>query len=511
MKTDELFLTIAKGISENYKPGNSEETTISLFENLVRYTYQNHPGIFTLKEVEKSLEIINNKWFGEDPLNLPAKNRSPEKVIHIITTMYYTGGHSRVIENWIKTDKTRSHSLVIVRPSDYHKEELNSQIKSNGGTIYKLNEPSYYHKAERIRSIIAEEKGDLLILHTHPEEIVTFTAIADLDISKIIFNHADHAFWVGASFADGTINIRDAAAAINKTSRGVLNNYLLPITVRKNQLELSQFEAKKQLNIKADTTLIISIGSPNKFRQSKDKSLYSFGNLVKKLNSSIENIEFIIVGPNESHRQQLELDHVENVRLAGLVNDPFLIYNAADFIIDPIPMGSYTAVLEAASCGAYPLLFSSGIQLFDLSNDPALNANDIISTNNFDEIVKQVTFLTSHPEILNELRNELITEVQKYHSEESFESYLKLFYDQLREEQQVKVDDTLVDLQLGPKLRLLTELNQHSLEKLMIELMENKTYFNFKTRFLIGKEIMKKSHSRELINSFKFTVRFLMP
>lgn len=511
MTTDSFFTETAKAIADNYVPNQTEEVTIELFEELVRYSYHNHPGFFKSETIEKTLKKINHSWFKGTPIKHTGKNIPVQKVVHIVTTMYSTGGHTKILEKWIETDKERNHSVVIIRPNSDDDFQFYKKVELSGGFVHKLVAPTYHEKAIKIRTLIEQTDCELIVFHTHPEEIISFIATDDLIIPKVIVNHADHAFWVGATFVDAAICIREEAARINYRLRNIARNYIVPMSIRNSELEFSKIEAKKKLKLNPEKTLFISVGSFNKFRQPQNEQR-SFAQLIKQLNNSIENPQFIIIGPGEKHRAELGLEEVQNVQILDPEPEPFLYYAAADFIIDPIPLGSYTSLLEGVSYGAYPLLYNTGIELFDLSLDQALKVNGINSKDNFNELIEQVNSLISDPLKLQKVSEQLSQSVKDYHSEENFDKMLNEFYNHLREKKSlIHQIEKSTELDLGLKFRRLSERNPVSFEKFLIKLMQQKKYFNFKSRLQIGWNIIKNPISRQLANSIKFALRFISP
>jgi hypothetical protein len=266
-----IFDTISKRIEISYKEGKEEEA-IELVESLMRFAYNCHPGRFYSEEFERLLIRINNVWFPRNPITSRKEPREIKKVLHIATTLYDTGGHAKILREWIKKSEGLGQTLLVIRPTDTEPKEI-TQACRESNTIYLIfdTEGSYIDKANRINDLIISGDFDLIVMHTHSEETVLLTVLPSINTPKFLMNHADHTLWNGTQSIDGVINIRQVAVDVNAKLRGLKENYILPLPVREPKKDLTKEQAKHLLGIKTSGPVVISVGSANKFEDPKEK------------------------------------------------------------------------------------------------------------------------------------------------------------------------------------------------------------------------------------------------
>src|SRR5438067_2243266 len=79
---------------------------------------------------------------------------------------------------------------------------VHDAVKTSGGELMALNPAAPW--IERARALRELARGyDAVVLHIHHHDPVPILAFADGDRPPVVlFNHADHMFWLGSSIVD---------------------------------------------------------------------------------------------------------------------------------------------------------------------------------------------------------------------------------------------------------------------------------------------------------------------
>src|SRR5262249_15187363 len=131
----------------HYSDGKLENVAFDIGQNLETYVQQKKLTLDTPKATQ------------------PARRR----VLHVASAVYPTGGHSRLILNWIRNDDNSHHSLVLTRQHPNPVPDwLTREVLRSGGHLEVLpNSLTGLEKAASIR-LIARQGFDLVVLHHHP-------------------------------------------------------------------------------------------------------------------------------------------------------------------------------------------------------------------------------------------------------------------------------------------------------------------------------------------------------
>jgi|SRR5450631_4444615 hypothetical protein len=311
-----------------------------------------HCGIFASPRLESVLNAMGRRIVsGEIATNSGGKHAF-KKVLHVGTELAI-GGLTRMISRWIDADADRINSLVLTQHRGDIPEHLTHAVQRSGGRIVKLNQTvgSRFDWVRALRRIACEH--DVIVLHIHCEDVIPLLAFADEAglPPVLLLNHADHLFWLGPSVSHMVINLRDAAADISVSRRGVepRRNFLLPTIVDFTARLRSRRDAKASLGLQPDSILLLSVA-----RHAKYRSLHgmSFADRHVKLLEKHPQAQMIVVGSGEPDDWQAAKDRV-NGRIRGLPEqpDPRRYFEAADIYVDSYPFVSSTSMMEAGGYG----------------------------------------------------------------------------------------------------------------------------------------------------------------
>jgi hypothetical protein len=298
---------------------------------------------------------------------LPYIKSSPvgkiQKVLHVATELYRSGGHSQVLKAFVLNDPTREHHLF----DHISKFKGSDQVRlvEYGMPFVKKN--IHWCNAE----ILREECGmqlrklayhmDLVILHIHPNDIVPAIAFSYNYSGPpvALLDHADTNFWVGASVIDAHFAIRDVSKRAAETFRGIPANrsFRLPIPLLKS--DTNKQSARYSLGIGKNTILLLSAASPYKF----DRILWD---LVAPIVAEFPNVVWKAFGPRQWHSKRLnttQFQMEDNIH-QQLLN---LYHAAADIHIDSFPFASLTSALNTLINGGVVLSFCPWQNVSDIA------------------------------------------------------------------------------------------------------------------------------------------------
>jgi hypothetical protein len=313
---------------------------------------QNHCGVFWSPRLEKVLSDIGKRI---QP-NAPIRPRPTEfkKILQVCTQVSAVGGHTKLLCQWVKADSGRQHTLVLTQHRGPTPDFVHAVFEESGGRkVEQLNHrPSgQLDWAKRLREIARD--FDLVILHTHCEDVVPLIAFADIDKHPpvLVLNHADHIFWLGPSISHLSINLRDAAQDLAIGRRGIepRRNILMPTLAESIVRTRSRAEAKKELGIDPDTVLMVSAARRAKYRTMHG---VTFADIHAPVLEQNPNATLMVVGAGEPEDWQPVRDRVGGrLRSIGETPNPKVYFEAADIYVDSYPFVSSTSLMEAAGYG----------------------------------------------------------------------------------------------------------------------------------------------------------------
>ena len=351
------------------------------------------------------------------------------RVLHVATRVGETGGHARLIENWIKDDETSLHSLVLLEqgPTRF-RAELAGRIAANGGELIVV--PADYpllDKARRLRRM-AQAGYDGLVLHHHPDDVVPLVALATANCPPVVvMNHADHVFWLGVSVADAVIDFRDFGARLSRECRGVRQSLVLPLPLDLTSPALDRTKARASLGVPAAEVMLFSIAASYKYTPT---TTHNFFRTLNKVLTDNPTARLYIVGVGESEFRSFGVPRHERIELLGVLSDPRVYQVAADLYLESFPFGSHTALFETAARGVCPVLMYAPTSHTDRSNEVPLKG---VIANAADEAdyVARVTALIDDPAARTKLGQTVARQIASFHGGNLWRANLQTIYKRL--------------------------------------------------------------------------------
>lgn len=341
------------------------------------FAWNSHPGAYCSPPLENMLLQIAADI---RPVALPTEFRLPavdvsrRKVLHVLTTALPTGGHTRVVERWIRNSPPdESHSVIIDSSGSHIPQWLRDAVAASGGGLVVLDSPlqSLLRKAAILRQL-AHDWADLVVLHISPYDPVPIIAFGVASGPPVIFfNHADHVFWLGASVADIIADLRPSGQELTRQRRGRTASVILPIPLVLPRPAVDRATARKQLGIDEQTTVLLTIASAYKY---SPLGGFDFLDLHSRILDRFPHVTLLAVGPSDSGQwANYKAAGNGRIRAFGVQHDLSLYHAAADIYLDSFPFASLTSMFEV---GLYekPLIgLANPVSMINCGDDISLN------------------------------------------------------------------------------------------------------------------------------------------
>lgn len=277
------------------------------------------------------------------------RNTAPKKnhVLHVMSRAYAVGGHTRIVNNWIKWDEERTSSIVFTEMTYFEVPDfLKERVRESGGRIYCL-QGDYISKAEDLLDL--SQDYERVVLHIHMHDIVPVLAYSNInwDTPVYFYNHADFRFSYGFSVSDVVLNLNEFDDRITKDYRGCevstvlefpgLANAEGPIIINTSQVKA---ELGERYHFDASKKLIVSMGANFKY---KNIIGISFNHFVTELLSRLdEDVYFLIIGadPKEKKWEVMSQETEGKGKALGVLplEEAEKLISCADLYVASFPM-----------------------------------------------------------------------------------------------------------------------------------------------------------------------------
>lgn len=416
------------------------ESAINWIYFAATLAWHTYPGFFYSDEIETTLEEIGQQLIYQKHhfTNLPSLSNecsNKKKILHVLSTAYLKGGHTRVVKRWIENCiqycPNQVHSIIITNQGkNIIPDWLVKSVKDCGGQCIAFPENlTWMQKAYSLKSI-AEEWADIIVLHIHPNDPIPNVAFSsrDYDIPIFYYNHADHVFSIGMSISDIILDIRKSGQKVTNIERGFGNkSLLLPIPLidtipfLDRNRESRRIEARNRLKISPHEKILLTIGDEYKFKPALG---YNFAESVKRILLTDSTIHIYAVGlPNNGLWKRLSDETKGHFHAVGIITDYQILeeyYLAADIYIESFPFSSLTAMLDAG-------LYMLPIQRMNNPSAPILSGDDValdhlVSIANSEEeyIINTIKLIDTPSETRNNLGQKIRSSIIVNHCGEAW-------------------------------------------------------------------------------------------
>lgn len=312
------------------------------------FAWFNHPGIFADSQLESVLWKLGSVLpYSATPVAKPGHER--RVVLHVATQIYPTGGHTQMLVRWIHDDPSSEHRIATLRQGSTPVPAKVTDQLSEAPLALDRRVGSIMGRALLLRQ--QAEAADFVIVHAHPDDIVSAVALAGLSTPSIYINHADHVFWAGSSVPNCVAHLRSSGRELSRTRRDVSGSRSLlmnrPLAVAGNNEEREP--QREQLGLSPEHVLLVTAASANKFEPIGELSWLQ---LLEECVQRLPNLVVRAAGPADAGEWRLAAGRTGGrIRALGTLSDVQPLFAAADIYVDSFPFSSLTSLLEAGSHG----------------------------------------------------------------------------------------------------------------------------------------------------------------
>lgn len=374
--------------------------------------------------------------------------------LHVITTGFATGGHTRVVERWIRNaPEIQTHSVVFLSPNNEKMSAIENNVKfKKGECIYFSNSLSEKEKALKLRELALSY--EFIVLHTHMEDTIPLTAFGTEKFKRpvLLYNHASLMFWLGKSIADLVLDIVNNDE-ITSEKRNIKNSFFIGVPSKEVIYSYSnKKELRKKLGLRTDKKIIISSGSLQKFCVIGNDS---YADTIKQLIDDDTYCYIIGIPKDNKYWKKIEKDTDGHIVPLGYINfnDGYMDYlSCADLYIDSYPMTGGAAMIDAVSRGV-PCL---SIKTVDVQMDYFSSSNAYCKTK--DEFILKAKKILKDRIYAKSIVKELQNSLEEYQAVTSWNKRIFKMLEQVpevhgvknlsNENDIVKVDDLAVLLNI---------------------------------------------------------------
>ncbi len=403
------------------------ESKIELYSFCAASYCHNYSNSFVHLDLEKDLVSISEKIIDIDLFN----EYDDSHILHVMTEAFSHGGHTRVVDNWIKLAPFK-HSVIFNNPNSFKPSFLLESIKSKGGKIILNDKNSFIEKANFLAQIASRFK--YIVLHHHNLDILPLLAFGTKKFSRPIFlyNHADHLWGCGYSVSDYIIELSEQGIRHSEKYRGIPSNRIImggiPVELTNKPLLNNSKKTQKY---------IISMASSYKFYPIENLSFQDF---VDCLLSKEPDIEYYAIGVSslDENWQELKLKYPTRIHLKGILGkkEAHELIKKATLYLDSFPLGSGTSLLEAASLGIPVISYASPVQNMD--------AYKQFSFNNLNELFCEIIRILSLSDAQrNDIANQAWESIYRFHSLESFRKNI-IILDEIEKHLPIELNENII-------------------------------------------------------------------
>lgn len=300
--------------------------------------------------------------------------RKKGTILHLITSAFASGGHTRVVERFTLNGLGEGVASLDRIPDDVA-NRLKNRVKIQDC----LRKETFIETINSIIQVGADHSH--LILHIHPNDIASAIAarvLKSYGVKIYFYNHADHCFSYGYAASDTVFEI---------SKYGWVKGGLRGIEDKQSYvgIPVDNYNPSHSKTIKGHWGVIgVASGQAGKF---KPWGQYNFALFLNRLFGSeiSNNVKIKICGPTgkEPIWKELTRKSKRHVTFTGRVpHREFIdLVKSADFYLDSFPQGNGTGFVE-------PLML--GVPVFGLNLLAGCSYADTLRSHSIGELDKKI-------------------------------------------------------------------------------------------------------------------------
>jgi len=264
------------------------------------------------------------------------------RVLHVLTEAYATGGHTRIVTNWIDGQMGVRHDVLLTRQRVSVPQNLERSVAATGGEITMVG-GQLIDRVQECRDLAAA--ADLVVLHIHPYDVIAVAALVaeGRTTPTVLVDHADHVFWVGAWAVDRVLSLRQTGRVECARRRGIDEDRvrLLPIPLEPTTPWSAPAVRERRMLVVTSPYKCIPLAGES-LPHMLDRYLTEDGQA---------SVAVAGVSDGDTAWKPVKAKHGSRVELLGVVEDLSDLRRRASVHLDSFPLASSTAWLESALAG----------------------------------------------------------------------------------------------------------------------------------------------------------------
>jgi len=388
-------------VAERLAGSGQQEAAVRAAADAAASAWLKHPGVHASPRLERLLKSLAPRSERTSPRASPSRARR-QRVLHVLSQIYSTGGHTRLTERMIRADPARIHSVALTAQNDQPIPAwFERSVTDVGGQIHVFRSGGLIGRSVALRELA--NRAGLVVANVHPPDVVPLLAFADpRDRPPLAaLNTADHCFWLGASAWDLLVNMRRSGEDLALRRRGVQasRSTILALPLADVRRTVNREDARLALGVRPDEIVLISAGADWKFDPHEMRGEPTFPEVLTPIVQRDSRLRLFVLGPINDGRWAEASRRTDGRLLAlGTRTDYDLYQQAADIYLDPFPLGSLYSLLEPGRLGVPILSFrqwpaDAGALVIDL---PGLGDGPIVATTR-DEYEAALLAMVSDP------------------------------------------------------------------------------------------------------------------
>ena len=405
-------------------PGTWDAETLAILVGQVAgFAFDHHPGRFVDGALENVLLEIGGE-LGRDRGG-PAANwkrlvppcaRRPGRrhVLHVATGIQAVGGHTRTIRNWIDGDPESCHYLLLTwQGKDRVPEWVADSVRRNGGDLIVLPDESPVSAAQW-RSGLSPSPSPTSWCCTRTGSIPfrSWPSRCRTAPRSALVNFNDHLFWMGNTIADTVVNQRRLGKVHGAERRLPEGKHVAADSPHGGFRFAGQDRRRRRLGIPDDQTVLLTVGRASKFLPTPTHNLVR---TARTILGRVPAAHLYLLGVAEHDLSGCpDVESHPRLHFLGPIEDPSDYRAAADVYLEGFPVGSQTALLEAA-LAALPLVRAFSPPLNLLATDDEVFDGLAAVPADEEEYIDTVVSLVRDPSGARELGEALRERVRRCH------------------------------------------------------------------------------------------------
>jgi hypothetical protein len=383
------------------------ESQLVLYQFVASCYWHNYSNTYSHKALEEDLIAVSESIIDFDLPNVT----DDDHTLHVLTEAYSTGGHTRVVEHWIKSVPSSKHSVILNNHLAPVPDFLLTTLKHQGGSLIRNDRASLVEKARFLAKTASQFKS--VILHHHPHDILPLLAFGTKKYARptFFYQHADYVWGCGYSVCEAVLEIHHQGLLFSEKYRGIPKDKLFYLGIPL-PIDVDKPPSDQEIN-----PIIVTMAHANKFNPLNGISFQDF--IDDLLNKHLTvSVSVIGVPANHPDWQELCFKQQGRVKLHGPLekSKAQAIIGSAALYLNSFPLGSGTSMIEAISLNVPALSYKS----------PSSNLDSYVTYDSLQALMNKCLevldySLDERQSFVNGTKREIVS----HHSYESFNQRVK--------------------------------------------------------------------------------------